>query len=345
MTLTLISIGLADEQDLTQKAIKAAQNSHKLYAELYTTYLNTTITKLEQTTGKQIQPLPRASYEEQSNKLLEEAKTHNIGILIGGDALSATTHLSLILDAAKQNIPTKIIHGSSILTAIAETGLSLYKFGRTVTLPLPEKAPPTTVLRVLQENREHGLHTLILLDLNTEKQTHLPANTAIQILLDADQPETYNNQTLTIATTRLGWPNSTIQAGPAQQLAQQEYGPPPQAIIIPGKLHFIEEEALKTIANCPQKTLDNHKPTGETQRLIEKYSKSCRNVIKTLKHQTLPATITKQQVNTLIQHATNYLDDGEYYKTEKKPTALVSVSYAEGILDALKILNLVQFEW
>ena len=167
MTLTLISIGLADEKDLTQKALDAAKNSHTLYAELYTTYLNTTLKKLSETVDKPIQLLPRTSYEEQSNKLLEEAKTKNIGILIGGDSLSATTHLSLILDAAKQNIPTTIIHGSSIFTAISETGLSLYKFGRTVTLPLPEKAPPTTVLRVLQENREHGLHTLILLDLNT----------------------------------------------------------------------------------------------------------------------------------------------------------------------------------
>jgi len=345
MTLTLISIGLADEKDLTQKALEAARNSHTLYAELYTTYLNTTLKKLSQTVDKPIQLLPRTSYEEQSNKLLEEAKTKNIGILIGGDCLSATTHLSLILDAAKQNIPTTIIHGSSIFTAISETGLSLYKFGRTVTLPLPEKAPPTTVIRVLQENREHGLHTLILLDLNTEKQMHLPVNKAINILLQANKPETYNQNTLTIAVTRLGWPNSNIKAGPAHQLAQQEYGPPPQAIIIPGNLHFLEAEALKTLADCPQESLDNHKPIGEIQRLIKKYSKSCRNVIKNLKLQTLPSTITTEQVNALIQHATNYLDDGEYYVTDRKPTALVSVSYAEGILDALKLLGLVQFEW
>ena len=142
---------------------------------------------------------------------------------------------------------------------------------------------------------------------------------------------------------KLGGPNSRLVVIVARdETINRLKGKPP---VIPEDQRRAVIEALKTLADCPQEALDNHKPIGEIQRLIEKYGKSCRNVIKNLKLQTLPLTITTEQVNALIQHATNYLDDGEYYTIDKKPTALVSVSYAEGILDALKLLNLVQFEW
>ncbi len=74
-------------------------------------------------------------------------RREEVGVLIGGDCLSATTHVSLLLEATEQGVETRIIHGSSIFSAVAETGLSLYKFGRTVTMPFPEKGPADTVLR------------------------------------------------------------------------------------------------------------------------------------------------------------------------------------------------------
>ena len=110
MTLTLISTGLADHNDMSLKAQQAARQCHKLYAEQYTTILNTTLQQLEQTTQHKITPLPRSFYEETSQQLLQEARQQDIGILIGGDSLTATTHISLILDATKQGIPTRIIH-------------------------------------------------------------------------------------------------------------------------------------------------------------------------------------------------------------------------------------------
>ena len=54
---------------------------------------------------------------------------------------------------------------------------------------------------------------------------------------------------------------------------------------------------------------------------------------------------TISDVKDLIEHARRYLNDAEYYAKEQKHTALASVSYAEGILDALKLLGLVEFQW
>ena len=345
MTLTLISIGLTDEDDLTRRALREARSCDALYAELYTTLLDTDTQRLTEAIGKPVNPLTRRQLEEDSEILLEEAQQMKIGILVGGDALTATTHLPLLLDATKKGIKTTVIHGSSILTAIAETGLSLYKFGRTVTLPLPEKAPPDTVLRPLTENREHGLHTLILLDLDTRKQQAHTIPRAIQTLLEAETPEAYNGDTLTIGVARLGWKNQTIRADTARALLNHDFGDPPHALVVPGRLHFLEAEALKTIASCPTEALESHKPTGALERLIAKYSASCRRAIGNLETRESPRATTPDEVKALIEHAERYLNDADHYAGDRKATALASVSYAEGILDALRLLGLVSFEW
>lgn len=339
--ITLISIGLNSHKDLNLNAIEAARAADKIYLEDYTMKLDTTKEKLEETIGKTIIPLKRNGMEEQAHQLLEEAKTSKIAILVGGDALSATTHISLILDAHDLNIPTRVIHGSSIFTAITDTGLSIYKYGKTVTIPLPEKGPATTAIRTINENYHHGLHTLLLLDLNKPKKKYLTIPDAINILTETGLPP----ETLLVGVARLGGTHPTIKADTAQKLTQIDFGSPPHAIIAPGRLHFLEEEALETLADCPREVIQNHNPVGETDRLITKYTKSCRKVLEKHKKNRLPTNITRDQVKELLQHAENYLDDAEYYRTDKKPTALTCVAYSEGILDALKLLGILEFEW
>jgi diphthine synthase len=345
MTLTLISIGLTDHTDMSQRALQAARGCDTLYAELYTMILDTDAQNLSEAIGKPVKELPRGRLEEDSTKIIEEARDANVGVLVGGDALTATTHISLLLEAARSGVRTRVVHGSSILTAVAETGLSPYKFGRTVTLPLPEKAPPDTVLSTLKENREHGLHTLILLDLDTVNRKVHTVGRTIEILLKADQPETFSEDTLTVGVARLGWENQEIKADSARSIGGHDFGDPPQTLIVPGRLHFHEKEALRTLANCPAEALEGHKPIGELDTLIDKYFAGCRKVIDKLQTRDLPHTVTLRDVKALTEHAANYLDDGEYFQTERKATALASVSYAEGILDALKLLGLVEFEW
>ena len=345
MTLSLISIGLADERDLSQRAIQEARACDTLYAELYTTILDTDLERLGALIGKPVKPLTRSQLEEGSEGLLEEARRGRVGVLVGGDCLTATTHVGLLLEAAKKGIPVKVVHGSSILTAIAETGLSLYKFGRTVTLPLLERAPPDTVLRTLRENREHGLHTLVLLDIDAEGGRCQTITQALDTLLQAEDLESFNQDTLTVAAARLGWKDQTIRAGNAAEIAALDLGPPPHAIIVPGDLHFLEAEALKTLARCPEEAIKDHKPTGDMDRLIKKYSEGCRRVIEELETAGPPRGTGADGVKALIEHAARYVDDAEYYAQKRRTTALASVSYAEGILDALRLLGLVEFEW
>ncbi len=340
MTLSLISIGLADERDLSIRALERARGCDTLYAELYTMKLATTLATLNMLTEKPVTLLRRGDLEEHSAKIVEEAKTRKIGILVGGDCLSATTHISLILEAAKNGVETDVVHGSSIFSAIAETGLSIYKFGRTVTMPFPEKRHVDAILRCIEGNTSEGLHTLVLLDLDNEKNKYMTASQAIHSLIDAG----INKDTLVVGVARLGQPDAMIKAGKAVDIASLDFGETPHCIVFPGPLHFLEEDALKTLASCLPEALKNRDIKPELDRLINKYITGCRRVREAMT--TNPTTApTDSQIRAILDHVDRYLSDAEYYQADKKPTALTSVAYAEGILDALKLLGIADFKW
>jgi diphthine synthase len=342
MKLTLVSIGINSHLDMSLRGVEAARNADRVYAEMYTMKMDTTLTELAELAGQQVIPLPRGGMEEQGGELINAAKEMDVAVLVGGDALSATTHISLLLDAKEEGVETEVIHGSSIFTSITDTGLSIYKFGKTVTIPFPEKGPVDSVLRTLGENHEYGNHTLMLLDLNMAEDRYLGINEAIERLFETEK---FPRDSLLIGVARLGSIFPTIKADTAEALSRYDFGDSPHALIAPGKLHFLEEDALVTLAGCPRSVIDAHKVQGEVDRLIAKYTKSCRKVLKELRNNELPASVTEDQVKEMLEHTERYLDDAEYYSGEQKAVALTSVAYAEGILDALKLLGLVEFEW
>ena len=55
---------------------------------------------------------------EKGDKIIDAAAQNHVVFLTGGDPMIATTHVDLRLRAIKQGITTKIIHSSSISTAV-----------------------------------------------------------------------------------------------------------------------------------------------------------------------------------------------------------------------------------
>ncbi len=241
--LYMIGTGIYDERDISQKAIDALKKSKKIFAEFYTCPVNVNIEALEKLAGKKIQVLDRAQVEEE-DMILDCAKEQDTAFLVGGDALSATTHTQIMIDARKSGVKVKVIHASSIFTAIAETGLQLYKFGKTVSLPLPQvNYFPTTPYSNLKENVECGVHTLLLLDIG------MTANTAIEILLDLEEKmkgKIFSNKTKLVVAAHLGC-DSLIKYDTIENLKKMDFGALPHTIVIPGKLHFTEVEFLETL--------------------------------------------------------------------------------------------------
>jgi len=250
--LYIISIGLADEKDMSLRAVEAAKKCDSLYAEFFTTKMNTTIRKLEKVTGKKIKEAKRSDLEEHSGKIMEEAKKHNVGILVGGDALSATTHAALLLEAGKKGVKCSVIHGSGIFTAVAETGLFLYKFGRTVTLPYPkENYSPESFYDFALLNKKCGLHTLILLDVQAEGKEYMDAHEGLRLLLEAERRKNkglFIRSTKVITACSLGSKNQIIKYGTVKALLRDKSlkGNTPAVIILPAKLNFTEEEFLES---------------------------------------------------------------------------------------------------
>lgn len=342
MTIKLVSIGLRDHMDLSIRGLKEARGSDRVYLENYTMMLDATSEQLEEAIGKPVTRLSRGSLEENASHILQEAACKDVAVLVGGDALTATTHISLLVEAKKKGVETRVIHGASVLTAVAETGLSIYKFGRTVTVPLPEKGPVDTVIRTLRENREHGMHTLLLLDLDVPAGRYLTVPEALSLLMDTGE---FPSSTLSVGMARLGGEGQVVKADEASRLIEYEWGDPPHALAVPGHLHFVEEEALKILADCPPGLTEGRLVKGELERLIDKYGESCRRALDTLELKPFPVAVNEEIVGEVLDHVERYLSDAYYYRGENNAVALTGVAYAEGIMDALKLLGLADFHW
>jgi len=53
-----------------------------------------------------------------------------------------------------------------------------------------------------------------------------------------------------------------------------------------------------------------------------------------------------EKINEIIDEAKRYLEDAKYYLDRGQfGTSLASVAYCEGLLDALRMLGLVRFDW
>jgi FAD synthetase len=80
--------------------------------------------------------------------------------------------------------------------------------------------------------------------------------------------------------------------------------------------------------------------------LTSKYIALAEIVLTTMQKNPLPIAITEKSLDDLISYLYDYLEDAKYYKASGKlETSLTSIAYCEGILDALRLLGAVTFEW
>lgn len=256
MTLYMIGIGLDSERDITVRGLEAVRKCKTVYLEDYTSKLGCGIGKLEELYNKKVILADRNMVEKKADDILEKAKNEDVAFLVIGDVFSATTHTDLKLRAVKKGVDVKIIHNASVLTAIGNTGLELYKFGKVTSIPFENKNIKTPY-EVLEMNKGIGLHTLFLLDIESEKKRYMTLKEALCYLLDAEDKEKkglVSQETVCVGCAGLGSEKEKIRAGTAKELMKEEFEGL-QCLIIPGKLHFIEEEALKQIRLFPPKYL------------------------------------------------------------------------------------------
>jgi diphthine synthase len=134
-------------------------------------------------------------------------------------------------------------------------GLQNYKFGRTTTIPFPEKNYfPTSPYSVIYENNKLGLHSLVLLDIQVEKNRYMTANEGLELLLRMEEKLTQyllNSESVVCVVARAGASDCVVAANTIAALQKRQFGPPLHTIVIPGNLHFMEVEALELLAGLP----------------------------------------------------------------------------------------------
>ncbi len=82
------------------------------------------------------------------------------------------------------------------------------------------------------------------------------------------------------------------------------------------------------------------------ETLTSKYIVSAESVLGEIQQTTDSLTVDKHHVEKVIEWARAYLEDAKYYKAQKRlETSLASVTSCEGLLDALRLLGAVKFEW
>lgn len=263
--LKFIGLGLHSELGISMHGLEEAKEADLVLAEFYTSLMpGLSLRRLEKLLGKPVKVLSRSDVEEKAEQtILSEAKSKSVAFLVPGDPMAATTHLDLRLRAEKAGIRTSIVHGASVTSAVSSViGLQNYKFGRTVTIPIVEAGiMPESPYDFIKENLYRGLHTLVLLDIKAEEKTYMTIPHALRQLLVLEEKRRENiitSQTLAVGVARIGAENMKIKAGRVERLQLYDFGSPPHSMVVPGKLHFMEAEALQILAGAEKNDLEQN---------------------------------------------------------------------------------------
>jgi diphthine synthase len=236
---SLIGLGLNPPASISVAALDALQTADVIYLENYTN-LGITHQELSQFLQKPVMPAPRTAVE--SEDVMLEATEKNVALCIIGDVFSATTHSVLYIDCIKQGIPVEVYAAAGIMNSIGITGLELYKFGETISIPYPlQSFDPTSYVDKLHANKERGLHTLCLLDIKSDEGRYMTVREAVGILIGKNAVD---DDTLMIGCARIGTDN-VIKAGTPGALLEYSFGAQPHCIVVPGKLNAVEEEFIE----------------------------------------------------------------------------------------------------
>jgi len=253
-TLYLVGAGLANVRDLTVRALEVLARVDLILVDTYTSvyeFREGELKRLLRALGgggpPRIRPCSREDLEDRFFEVCGDAE--EVAVLCPGDPMVATTHSALAVEAAKRGWRVEIVHGVSILTAgPARSGLELYRFGRTATIPLRVRS--VYPYDVLEENLSSDLHTLFLLEAVSERE-YVSVADAARYLLRLEEEEgrgvvSPNHEV--VGVIRLGFENERLVRGTVQELADWDPPGPPQALIYPSpRLREPEREFLNLL--------------------------------------------------------------------------------------------------
>ena len=336
--LWFVGLGISGTRSIPIEVVKIIQEADFVYLEAFTS----PISKQHE---DEIKNMVNGSFKiakrwlvEDGQEILKTSKSSTAVLLSYGDPYVATTHIELRTRAKLENIETNTIHSASAITSmVGEAGLQFYKVGRMVTI-MNEKKSTITPYTAIFKNLTQGLHSIILLEYNHDENYFLDPKDAISNLLDVEKEQkrnVLNNDTFAIIASRIGFETQKIISGKFSNLLKVDFGEPPHSIIITGKLHFTESDAINVLTECLDKPSDNSTRIKSTSvQMIEKYVPMVRKALEEIR----PLYNDTKEFQEVFENAESYINDAEnFLKQGKDENAVLSIGYADGLVDALRI--------
>lgn len=353
--LWLVGAGISgSSRGLSLEAVQVLKNCDIVFVERFTSALaDSDIEGINAATGKSARPVQRW-FVEDGREILDSAREKQVALVTYGDPLLATTHTELRARAAKASIKTGVVHAASGITSImGECGLHMYKFGRTVTM-MSEPKSAISVYNTVFDNLLLGNHTLILTEYSRDEKAEEPfflePPAVLRMLLDAERDlrhHVFSEETFVIFASRLGADDSRIVSGKIKSLAGVGFGAGPHSVIVPAGLHFTEEEALEALTVCLDSPSDNSATAKRVSaQMIERYAPKAKEAIRHMRQVLRNEGRGGQRdddgngnkgMHEVLDNAEYYIADAERFLGQgKHELAVLSIGYAEGLVDALR---------
>ena len=251
--LWLIGIGPGDLDHITERARRVARECSKRYLEGYTAVLPPAEEERFESVVGAWERLMRDGVES-PEKLLEEARGGAIALLVVGDPMQATTHIDLEERCAEEGIGFHVIPGlTATALAVSLSGLQSYRFGRQVTIPFSDgDYLPTSPFEMICRNKEAGMHTLALLDLDPtgmglEQPRPMTPREAVDHLVRMNNRSDLFDESVEdwngLLLSDLGTEEERVISGSMQELSQIEGGHL-HALIVAADFSGMEAEAF-----------------------------------------------------------------------------------------------------
>lgn len=344
--LWFVGIGINGYRGLSIAALDVLRKCNIVYIERFTSALSEVdIQGLNSLLEMHTKPVQRW-FVEDGREILEAARTKDVALVTYGDPLIATTHSELRSRAAKNSIKSAIFHSASgIASLIGESGLHVYKFGRMVTM-MSKLLSAVTVYNTIFQNLLSGSHTLILTeyshdDESKEEQFFLDPSSVFKMLLDAEQAhkhEIFSDNTFAVVASRVGMQDQKIISGKVKSLMKLEFGIGPHSVIVTGALHFTETEALASVTENIDEPTDNSQSINRIEaQMVERYAPKAKQAVQEMFKLFSDGTDSNKGIFETLENAECYIADSEQFLRQGKfELAVLSIGYAEGLIDALR---------
>ena len=336
--LWFIGLGISGFKSIPIEALDVLSNADIVYLEQFTSPIEKSdLIKIKNATKGEFIPAKRWMVED-GKEILENAKKKKVILLAYGDPYIATTHIELRTRAMEERIKTCSIHASSSLTSIiGECGLHFYKIGRIATI-MNEIKSLTTPYYIIYKNIIEGNHTVLLLEYNQDKNFFLDPKDALEILVETEKGQkrnVINLDTYVIVASRIGFKDQKIISGKISSLMKMDFGKPPHTIIIPGRLHFTESDSLKIFGQCVDEPYDNSEKTKKiSTQMMKKYVPMVRDALEEI----TPYYKEQKEFHGILENAELYVQDAEKFLEDgQDEVAVLSIGYADGLVDALRL--------